>query len=363
MGNGPSDGNMHGMTRNLFTPDAAATRAAMTAGKYPPAGEFDRAFVENFLSPGTPRSTFMLQSSARIGCFASNIGIAAGTVIAWSERLGLQNTSAVPHMLIQWTLGANLSTAITYFEPALRSTLQPGGRLSPSTYAALHIAGAYAMPPQLDVGDAWAYDVMTADMNNWMVLYKEGVLTGRITPPSNIPNRPVRQQCLTNSSWFAYVPDWTVVTSSNVLQARQNPTFNCKSGALLKKCTGKSTNLPQKDVLCFRPGATLQLKQPPLPTTNKALLLVDPILPESDAASAFATRTQLASILNEILDGSAPCAIATSAISGLAGQKSFTLAELAHVVARHAMCARNTLHGERTLEVLGLRPYSFKGDR
>ena len=137
MGNGPSDGNMHGMTRNLFTPDPSATAAELTSGRFPPAGAFKRVFVENFLSPGTPRSTFMLQSSARIGCFASNIGVAAGTVIGWSERLQLHNTSAVPTMLVQWALGLNLSTAITYFAPPLRSTRQQGGTVSPSTFAAL----------------------------------------------------------------------------------------------------------------------------------------------------------------------------------------------------------------------------------
>merc|ERR1712070_850577 len=118
-GNGPSDGNMHGMSRALFTPDKTATAQALKSGSYPPSGQFQRAFVENFLSPGTPRSTFMLQASARIGCFASNIGVAAGALIGMSEWLKLGNTSAVPTMVVQYALGVNLSSAITYFEPPL----------------------------------------------------------------------------------------------------------------------------------------------------------------------------------------------------------------------------------------------------
>ena len=38
---------------------------------------------------------------------------------------------------MQWALGANLSTAITYFSPPLRSSLRQKGPLSPATYAAL----------------------------------------------------------------------------------------------------------------------------------------------------------------------------------------------------------------------------------
>ena len=186
------------MTRSLFTPDPHATKAALRTGAFPPMGVYTRTFVENFLSPGTPRSTFMLQvsssshnsicmppvalflhmphtsdkpwrvassfslplslptvnlllrlqsedysgnlrfgiflqSAARIGCFASNIGVAAGTVIGLSERHGVGNTSAVPTMLVQWALGAELSTAITYFSPPLRSTMRQKGNLSPAS--------------------------------------------------------------------------------------------------------------------------------------------------------------------------------------------------------------------------------------
>jgi hypothetical protein len=370
MGNGPSDGNMHGMTRNLFTPDAAATHDNLNAGSFPPAGIFERSFVENFLSPGTPRSTFMLQSSARIGCFASNIGVAAGTVIGLSERLGLVNTSAVPTMLVQWTLGYNLSTAITYFNPPLRSTLQRGGTLSPATFAALHIAGAYAVPPQLNLGTVDEGDVLKNDLQQWLLLYKEGVLTGRITSPRNLPPEPnPGQQCLTNESWYAYIPDWDVMPGGKALRAKAHPSFNCKEGSILKKCTAKSTTLPPQDVRCFPPGDILQLRVSPHPSSDHGLLIVDPILPRqageahsirNDALSA--TRAELASALDDILGDSASCAVASAVRSGSAGQLPFTIAELAHVVTRHAMCVRKALHGEEIMGVLGLHPYSFQGD-
>jgi hypothetical protein len=59
------------------------------------------------------------QAAARIGCEANNLGAAAGAFVAWSEALGFNNVSMVPTMLVQWTLGANLSTAVTFFRPPL----------------------------------------------------------------------------------------------------------------------------------------------------------------------------------------------------------------------------------------------------
>ena len=366
MGNGPSDGNMHGMTRNLFTPDPAATHAALTSGGFPPAGVFTRTFVENFLSPGTPRSTFMLQSSARIGCFASNIGVAAGTVIGLSERHGFENTSAVPTMLVQWALGAELSTAITYFDPPLRSSLRQKGDLSSATYAALHIAGAYAVPPLLAVGNVTEGAVAASDMEAWLGLYTEGVMTGKITPPTRPTPTPAPPHCLTNASqWFAYSPDWTVAAGGNSLRAKAKPSFNCKEGALLKKCQAKSTTLPAVDVRCYEPGAVVELKAPPKPSGTKDLLLVEPVLsPEKHRTSpvASATREQLSAMLERIYTGSAPCAVAASAVSGSGGARSFTLAELAHVVTRHAACMRERLHKEDVMGALDLKPYTFHGD-
>eukprot|EP01051_Picozoa_sp_SAG22_P001503 SAG22_NODE_60_length_23423_cov_8.445250_7_plen_926_part_00 len=368
MGNGPSDGNMHGMSRSLFTPDPAATKAALTADDFPPAGVFTRTFVENFLSPGTPRSTFMLQSSARIGCFASNIGVASGAVIGLSERHGFENTSAVPTMLVQHALGAELSTAITYFAPPLRTSLRQRGDLSAATYAAMHIAGAYAVPPLLAVGNVTEGAVAASDMEAWLGLYKEGVMTGRITPPTLPPSpTPPADACLANDSWFAYVPDWDVTAGGKTLRAKAKPTFKCKEGALLKKCQAKSTTLPPADVHCYRPSAIVQLKAPPQPSSNNELLLVELLPPAqehrpSQVALANATRAQLSAVLESIYPGSAAHAVAAAAISGSAGALSFTLAELAHVVTRHAACMRGRLHGEDIMGALGLEPYKFHGD-
>jgi hypothetical protein len=38
------------------------------------------------------------------------------------------------------------------------------------------------------------------------------------------------------------------------------------------------------------------------------------------------------------------------------------VAELAHVVSRHAACMREWLHGEPVMEMLQLRPFTFHGD-
>jgi hypothetical protein len=397
-GNGPSCGNMHGMTRSLLTPDHTATPQALRSGQFPPSGVFQRSFVENFLSPGTPRSTFMLQSSARIGCFASNIGVAAGAIVAMSERHGLGNASAVPTMVAQWALGAELSTAITYFAPPLRSAQRQGGHLSPRTYAALHIAGAFAVPPMLDVGNVSAGAVSQADMREWMVSYSQGILTGKIDagsvpapappPPSSgclyikshrdpsapfsvaptgTPRGALRPGgfSLNASLWFAYTPDWQSEANGSVLMARSKPSFNCPLGALLKKCPAKSTSLPKADVRCFAPGTRLQLRAAPAPSHNHGLLIVDPIFPAASreaVSDGAATRAQLYATLTQIRAGSASCAVASTSVSGAGGSLPFTVAELAHVVSRHAACMREWLHGEPVMEMLQLRPFTFHGD-
>jgi len=182
-GNGPSDGNMHGMTRELLFPDRGTSAADLRSpSKYPPTGNFTLLFAENLLTPGSPRSTFMLQSSARIGCFASNIGGAAAAFVVWSERLKLNNASAVDPFLIQVTLGWNLSQSITYFDPLLKPRAR-GGNLSDLGYAALQVAGAYAVPPELDIGDPLSRYVSQDELRTWMISYKQGLLTGQISPP------------------------------------------------------------------------------------------------------------------------------------------------------------------------------------
>jgi hypothetical protein len=63
-GNDPDKGSLHGVHRRILFPDEEATTASVNSTSRPFAGKFSRTFVGNFLSPGTPRSTFMMQSSA-----------------------------------------------------------------------------------------------------------------------------------------------------------------------------------------------------------------------------------------------------------------------------------------------------------
>ena len=114
-GNGPSDGNMHGMRAELFFPDRHVAVAELRASSYPPVGNFTQTFAENLLTPGSPRSTFMLQSSAHIGCFASNIGGAAAAYVAWSEPRFAPNKCSTKENIRLVFLVIERRTNQTYF--------------------------------------------------------------------------------------------------------------------------------------------------------------------------------------------------------------------------------------------------------
>ena len=219
-----------------------------------------------------------------------------------SEWLKLGNTSAVPTMVVQYALGVNLSSAITYFEPPLRSSLRQGGKLSPRTYAALHIAGAYAVPPSLSIYNVTSEAVAAVDMNAWLGFYKQGILTGKIEPAS-VPQSAAG--CFQNQSWYAYVPDWTVESHGQVLKAKAKPTFNCPVGALIKKCPAKSTTLPKQDVRCFAPGAVIQLRTPAQPSSERGLLLIDPLLPTTTSGIILCTL-YLCCLLHSVYDDCSP---------------------------------------------------------
>ena len=307
----------------------------------------------------------MLQSSARIGCFAGNIGAAAGASVALAATLGLGDVSAVPVMVLQWTLAARLSTAVTYFQPPL-VPVDLGGNLTQATYAALQIAGAYAVPPVLDVGAAGphGWNVTAAQMDDWLALYAQGALTGKITPPPPAPPAPPGG-CLGqhSSSWYAYVPDWDVRPGANptsfALVAKAHPSFNCEAGSLLKKCTAKSTSLPAADVKCYAPGAVVHLAAAPRPA-SVGLLVVKLAAARSPPPPAPATRRQLFAALAKVRAGTAAQAMQAPG-PGESG-KPVTLVELAHVVTRHAAVLRKVLHAEEVMGVLGLKPYTFHGD-
>jgi hypothetical protein len=291
----------------------------------------------------------MMQASARIGCFASNIGAAAGVLVAWSEKLGVQNVTHVPTMLVQWTLAANLSTAITFFLPPL----QEFG----SEFAALQIAGAYAVPPMLDIGTPSTQLVSTADLDAWLPSYRSGILTGVIKPAT--PNQPP-SGCLPNGSWYAYTPDWEFSPTS--IEANTNPSYECPLGALLKKCLPKSTTLPAEDVRCFPPGTHLGLSAPPQKSPTPELDIVQPIFASArpETSKSDATRKTLFSRLNSIAAGTATSAMQEPSIGTSA--LSFTILDLAQIVTRHAAVMRNLLHGEDVMGPLALEPYTFPAD-
>ena len=169
-----------------------------------------------------------------------------------------------------------------------------------------------------------------------------------------------------SSSWYAYVPDWDVRTGVNstsfALVAKARPSFNCKAGSLLKKCTAKSTSLPAVDVRCFAPGAVVRLAGAPRPASGGLLVveLAARSLPPPAPAPAPATRGQLFAALEKVQARTGAEAMQAPG-PGESG-KPVTLVELAHVVTRHAAVLRNVLHHEVVMEVLGLKPYTFHGD-
>eukprot|EP00038_Savillea_parva_P014470 m.11058 g.11058 ORF g.11058 m.11058 type:complete len:961 (-) comp2813_c0_seq1:195-3077(-) len=372
MGNGPSDGNMHGVHRRILFPDRTATSEQVASPLRPPVGNFTRTFMENFLSPGTPRTTFMMQSSARIGCYASNLGVASAVFVAWSERLGVNNVSMVPTMLVQYTLASELNTAITFFRPPRTET--------GVEFAALQIAGAYGVPPHLDAGDSNA-SVDASDMSTWLASYKAGILTGSIPPMTPPPGPQPGGGCLPNGSWYAWAPDWNFADTR--ITAKTKPSYECPQGALLKTCTAKSTTLPPTDVRCYPPGTSIALSSPPRNSSYAQLVIVHPVwnttdgstVDEKDAtamhedvgltrkahvtvtAADAATRGQLYTFLEGIAPGTASLAMIQPSPS--TSSLAISLMDLAQVVMRHAGVMREKLHGEHILQPLDLHPYSF----
>eukprot|EP00041_Stephanoeca_diplocostata_P026348 m.709152 g.709152 ORF g.709152 m.709152 type:complete len:899 (+) comp22941_c0_seq29:78-2774(+) len=352
MGNGPSAGNMHGIHPRILFPDANATVAAVRAASaswYPPTGTFRRTMLYNYLSPGTPRSTFMLQSAARIGCFANALGVAAGTYVALAESLGLHNTSAVPTLAVQWTLAANLSTAVTYYDPPLNASLDNNG------FAAMQVAGAYAVPPDLN-GNARLQQssVTLADMNSMLASYAAGVLNGTIPTP---PAPPPPAECLGGTKWYAYDPDWQYHPTN--LTARATPSFHCAQGALLKRCIARAHTLPPSEVRCFPPNATVPLMAPPVTSAYPGMHVVSIANATfgTEADADVATRRDLFAGLNTIWNHTAAGAMVPP--TPTTAPLPVTMMDIAQVVVRHAAVIRQHQHGVNVLQLLGLHPYAF----
>jgi hypothetical protein len=280
---------------------------------------------------------FKLLLQARIGGCASNLGVAAGTFVALAEKFGGGNVSAVPTMVVQWTLAANLTTAITFFDPPLTAR--------GDDFAALQIAGAYAVPPDVDAGNPTTHAVTDVELDAWLASYKSGILTGKVVVPPRPPSPPSPPSpvspgyCMRNSSWFAYVPDWNLHPKDHgTIVAKSKPSYNCKLGALLKKCTGKSTFLPAADIYCVKPGTVVKIIGEVRASENKGLDIVNPVfaadggvdgengggrststvLATSNATSSLATRAGLFKALEALaVDTAAHAMVKPTASQGM----------------------------------------------
>ena len=143
--------------------------------------------------------------------------------------------------------------------------------------------------------------------------------------------------------------------------AKKHPSFWCPAGALLKRCTAKSTNLPSADVRCYPPGAVLSLLAAPEAGPSPNLTVVEPVFASSSErigmlSSANATRGHLSGYLEGIGSGTAPLAMVCN---GSAAGLPLSVLQLAQVVTRHAAVMRQRQGGPRLLAMMGLRPYGF----
>ena len=91
--------------------------------------------------------------------------------------------------------------------------------------------------------------------------------------------------------------------------------------------------------------------------------MLEPIFEGSNGVGAApAVREDLANALDAIHEGTSSLAIAAPSVAGSNATLPFTIAELAHVVTRHAAVIRELLHNETILTPLGLFPYTFHGN-
>ena len=113
--------------RSLFPSKAAAQR------------------VGNFLSPGSPATSFMAQAALRAGSSSNQLGVAAVATVAVALRRGV-STSDVSPFEAQWTQTHKpLSTAIIYFETAMAST---------DSFAPEQLVGVLGVP-LYNLNDVW----------------------------------------------------------------------------------------------------------------------------------------------------------------------------------------------------------------
>ena len=402
-GNGPDVGNFHGLHRRILFPDPnfPATPALLTealalkaqqrggggAGTYPPVGNYSRTFVANLLSPGSPRSSFVLQNAQRIGCGANAMGVAAASFIAVAERLNQQaqeqeqeqepeqaqsaarwsesNKSKpvaaheVPTLLVQWVLSRELGTAFTFYSPESFPWNGNESYTNPS-FAAGQIAGAFAVPRDLMVDEkALRMPLSEADLTDMLASYSSGMVNGTIPPSPSPPPSFTCEGRLSNGSWYAFVPDWTLVNDHGrgveAIVSRGNTEGHaCEGkGALLKQCTQVSTQLPSSAVRCVPSNTTLGLAVPAEPFTSQ-YWIVRPKRPVQAAPQS--TRAGLIRALDAILAGSGSEVIEQPVAEPSA---AVTLAELQEVVTRHAALWRSRDLQLDLLGFMGLGPFAF----
>lgn len=108
-------------------------------------GKREGVEIDNFLSPGAPASTFMLQAALRAGSSENQLGIAATATVAAAMRRNV-GIRAVQVIEVQWTMvHPPLSTAIVYLENSMASL---------PSFATEQLLGVLGVPPY-QLNDEW----------------------------------------------------------------------------------------------------------------------------------------------------------------------------------------------------------------
>jgi hypothetical protein len=245
-GNAPDVGNFHGLHRRILFPDPTfpatpallAKRLAQRQHSYPPVGNYSRTFVANFLSPGSPRSTFVLQNAQRIGCAANAMGVAAAAFISVTERLNAGRHGGeiaekvlvaheVPTLLVQWVLAMELGTAFTFYSP---ESFPWGGNATYTapSFAAGQIAGAFGVPRNIVVDNTTLLaPVLQLDLEAMLVSYSSAMINGTISPsPSPPPFECDRR--LPNGTWYSTTH--TIHTLHHTNTCATPGTLTCRIG-------------------------------------------------------------------------------------------------------------------------------------
>lgn len=164
--------DVHGLHRRVLEPDRTA----------------DGPYVRNLLSPGAPRTTFQAQAAVRIHATASNLGLAAVSLIAATER-GCPTCNATddaPTVLAQWIMASSLSGVLSFSD---------GGLAGGPSFTLSQLPGVYGVPPG-QIGRDWASPLPTrGETYLWWAMYANGVVGGAIPRWPAPPSRRVSPRC------------------------------------------------------------------------------------------------------------------------------------------------------------------------